>query len=381
METHKSLRNWSVTELRHSLLENIGEYNKVFSMEKIKYYEIKTVDRRNVVLTRVKPRRAGGLFPLLCIPGLGQNRFSWMHPGSNFAEWFSLRGVDVWILEPRGCGFSKLERENYNWSVDEIIKYDLAASIKKVLKESGRSKVFLAGHSLGGCIIYCALPLYEEKIAGFISLGGPLKYKAISLGWFIKAGAVFNTHLRIFGKHPLEILPFFPLPLLGAGAVIGMPLLNTLLENMIPLHPWHRKNIRKRQLIKRILKGFEKVSPKVVSQFLRWADEGRLTSYDRNEDYTKGFLRAKVPGLFIAGDRDRLAPPSSVEHAFKLYRFKDKKFIVLNQKEHGVHWGHLDLTMGKNCESYLFPLILNWMIEKSERKSPSLIPAQPSTGN
>lgn len=325
-------------------------------------YKILTPDLYELVLTRIKPKRAGAWYSLLLIPGLGQNRFTWVKPGSDFAEWFAGEGVDVWILEQRGIGRSSRKGEPYTWSIDEIIKYDVPSSIDFILKESGRQKVFIAGHSLGGCIIYCVLSLREKKIAGFISLGAPYKYDLFSPAWFIKLGAVFNLlPTRLNWKPPLEKIPYFPLPLLGGAAVIGMPILNTPVENVVPLHPWHRKNVRKIRLIRRILSGFEKVSPKVVSQFLKWMGEGRFTSYDGKSDYTDSFIKATVPGLFIAGDKDRLAPPSSVKYGYDIYSFKKKKFILLNEKEHLVHWGHLDLTMGKHCQKVLYPILLNWM--------------------
>lgn len=328
---------------------------------KIDYYRVITEDGREIFLTSVKRRRAGGWFPVLCIPGLGQNRFSWIEPCSEFGTWFAERGIDVWVLEPRGMGLSKKKKERYEWSIDEIIKYDLKAAIDRVLKETGRSKVFLVGHSLGGCIIYCALSFYDKKIAGFAVLGAPMKYSFLSIGWFVKVGALYNNSIYLSGKTPLEFLRYFPLPLLGKTGILAFPIMNTFLENFIPLHPWHRKNVKMVNLIRSIIKGFERESPKVVAQFLRWAKEGRFTNYDRKFDYTPGFLKANIPGLFIAGDRDRLAPPSSVKYAFDAYGSDRKKFVLLNKNEHSTHWGHLDLMMGKNCRNFLFPIIQEWM--------------------
>jgi pimeloyl-ACP methyl ester carboxylesterase len=342
---------------------------EIFGKMRIKYYRVVTEDKREIVLTRIKRERAGGGYPVLCIPGMGQNRFSWIAPCSEFAEWFASRGIDVWILEPRGRGLSKLRKERYDWSIDELILYDLKSAIEKVLKETGRKKVFLVGHSLGGCMTYCSLSLYGKNIAGFATLGSPMKYRFLSTGWFIKLGALYNNAISILGKTPLEFLVYFPFPLLGKAGILGLPIMNTFLENFIPLHPWHRKNVKKIRLIRSIIKGFERESPKLVAHFLRWAKEGRFTSYDRKFDWTDGFLKAKIPGLFIAGDRDRLAPPSAVKYAYDAYGANQKKFVLLNKREHGTHWGHLDLTMGKNCSDFLFPIIFDWMKSVAEGKA------------
>jgi len=329
-------------------------------------YIIRTVDRWRLSLIRLNQGSTNKKPPLILIHGLGQNRYTWDEPTSQFARWFAENGIDVWIVELRGSGQSKNQKMDYAWSVDDYINKDMPAVTNFILKKTEKNKVFLCGHSLGGCIIYAFLPYYEKRIAGFISIAGPLSYSLNYLGGFVKIASYLN-HIPylFFKKTAVEFMPNFYLPVLGMLAIAGYSFMNSPLENLIPLHPWHRKNVEMLKIIIRIYKGFEPVSPKVVAQLLNLAKTGKLTSYDKKTNYWEGFKKAKVPGLFIAGSKDRLAPPSSVKNAYNLYEFTDKKYILMNKAEHRVHWGHLDLTMGRYAPIVLYPLIFNWMSERS----------------
>jgi lysosomal acid lipase/cholesteryl ester hydrolase len=66
-------------------------------------------------------------------------------------------GFDVWVTNNRGniysLGHSTMEvgqnRDYWNYSMDELVEYDVTANIKHVLKTTGRERVVYLGHSQG----------------------------------------------------------------------------------------------------------------------------------------------------------------------------------------------------------------------------------------
>ncbi len=330
-------------------------------LHSIEHYTVTTKDGWPIHLLRRRPAKTKTGSPLLLIHGFGQNRYTWEPPASNFAPWFALQGIDTWIVELRGSGRSKKPSMRYDWTFEDFLTKDLPAAVEHIRQLTGGRRIFMCGHSLGGTLIYCYAALRGRDLRGFISLGGPVIYGRNALA--MKVGGVYASLPEAFGLKPVvEYLPFFPLQQMGHVAVLGYPFLSTPFEPLIPLHPWHRKNVSAHRIIPRILLGFEKVSRKLAAQLVMWVSREGLFSYDLKTNYLKFLPRIKTPCLLIAGDVDRLAPPASIEPAFEAIKSKDKTFVILSPKKHKTHWGHLDLTMGKNCETVLFPLLLNWIV-------------------
>jgi poly(3-hydroxyalkanoate) synthetase len=61
-----------------------------------------------------------------------------------------------------------------------------------------------------------------------------------------------------------------------------------------------------------------------------------------------------VPLLVIAGASDDLAPPVSVEPAYRSSRSRDRMYKVYPQ-------GHIDLIMGREATRTIWPTIADWI--------------------
>lgn len=337
--------------------------NKKIPCEKESHF-VKTNDGWTIHLMRRKPHEKIFKYPLLLIHGFGQNRYTWEPPASSFAPWFSSKGMDVWILELRGSGKSKIKGK-MNWTFEDFLTKDLPSAVSYIKKKTETEKLFFCGHSLGGTLIYCYTSFNEKNVKGFISLAGPVYYGRDS--FYMKLGGIYaSIPEAITGKTIIEYMPYFPLREMGMAGLVFYPLFNTFIESLVPLHPWHRKNVNYFRLASRILLGFERVSPSLASQLVLWISRDGLFSHDFKINYLKYIPKIKAPCLFIAGSCDRLAPPASVKPAFDMVSSRDKKFIVLTSKTHKVDWGHLDLTMGRHCEDVLYPILLNWIKEHAE---------------
>ena len=102
----------------------------------------------------------------------------------------------------------------------------------------------------------------------------------------------------------------------------------------------------------------EDISPGVLAQFLKWARTDVFVSDDGKVDYRGGLASAKQPALFIAGERDLLAPPASVRPGFELWG-GEKEFIELKT------YGHSDLIFGRNAPDEIFPIVRDWLLKRS----------------
>ena len=70
---------------------------------------------------------------------------------------------DVWMTNFRGNHYSRAhstlspsDKAFWNFSVDELIKYDLKTMLSKVIEVTGFEKIHYAGHSMGGGTILAA---------------------------------------------------------------------------------------------------------------------------------------------------------------------------------------------------------------------------------
>jgi len=67
--------------------------------------------------------------------------------------------------------------------------------------------------------------------------------------------------------------------------------------------------------------------------------------------------RFTAPILFVAGDKDKLAPPSAVKYAYENVSSKDKEYIELEG------YGHCDMIIGKNAKEEVYEPIYEWLSE------------------
>ncbi|KAI1307599.1 Lysosomal acid lipase/cholesteryl ester hydrolase [Halotydeus destructor] len=125
--------------------------------------------------------------------------------GNNIGFELSLRGYDVWMPNSRG-NFYSLDHLSLNssgpnswhyweFSFDELIKYDLPATIDYVRKETDSETVGYVGHSQGSLIMFGLMatqPKYSDIIKPFIAMApvttinfmvSPIRY--LSHQWII----------------------------------------------------------------------------------------------------------------------------------------------------------------------------------------------------
>lgn len=101
-------------------------------------------------------------------------------PGNNLGFELAKRGYDVWLGNSRGTTYSRnhtrldpKSRKFWNFTLDEMIEYDMPAVIDYILEKTGQTTLAYVGHSQGSAIMLGLLSSqsrYNEIIKPFIAL-------------------------------------------------------------------------------------------------------------------------------------------------------------------------------------------------------------------
>lgn len=144
----------------------------------VQKHDVITQDGYNISLHRI-PNKGPVVF---LMHGILLSSDDWVTGGneSGLAYILAAKGFDVWMGNARGNKHSKRHVQLYpnsaefwNFSWDEIGRYDLPASIDYILNVTGKEKLHYIGYSQGttAFFIMCSeLPEYNDKIVSMIGL-------------------------------------------------------------------------------------------------------------------------------------------------------------------------------------------------------------------
>jgi pimeloyl-ACP methyl ester carboxylesterase len=289
--------------------------------------------------------------PVLLVHGFGQNRYAWHLPSRSLANHLARAGFDVFNLDLRGHGRSRLLGARRCRGVEDYIREDLPAAVDEVRALSGARRVFLVGHSLGGLVSYAAAPQLNGAVGGVVSIGSPYHFTRGSLS--LGAIALF------FRAMSLARLPLMnaPLPLAPIGA--GMRMLRRFAESPLypfPLRGWHAGSCEPHVLAEHLRLAFDRAALGEMRDMFDWAAQRRFGG--DGADYASGFEALDVPLLVVAGANDDLAPPASVRPAYDRSGSKDKQYRAMPL-------GHIDLLVGRDAPLMTWPLVTTWMKKRA----------------
>ena len=107
-------------------------------------------------------------------------------------------------------------------------------------------------------------------------------------------------------------------------------------------------------LAERLELGFDWTDLNVWLEMSRWAVTGEV-------EFQQAWAESGTPVLAIAGDRDTLAPVADVRGAFDQCTSEKRDLREFDLYEDGLHWGHLDLVLGRDAQAVVWPEILRWI--------------------
>lgn len=152
----------------------------------VEVHHVITADGYILELHRI-PRSKRGLEPIRNHPvfihhGILGTSADWVLAGANMSLPMQLAddGYDVWLSNCRGNTYSRKhismtykQKAFWNFSLHEVGKYDLPASIDYILSISKTSQLHYIGYSMGSCVFFIMgseRPEYQSKIRSQISL-------------------------------------------------------------------------------------------------------------------------------------------------------------------------------------------------------------------
>ncbi len=279
---------------------------------------------------------------VLLVHGFAQNRYSWHTSRRSVVNWLAARGWDTYNLELRGHGRS---RPGATGGAERFADY--VDDVARVAESLGAP--FLMGHSLGGAACYGAATL--TPVAGVVGIGALFGF------------AQHNRLLRTLGVLSLELarsplLPAFALRTQLLGRLLArLYAVSDIAGYTVPISGWWPGSIEQELLDERLSRGFDWTSAEVWLEMSRWARSGGF-------DYEEAWRRTEVPLLVIAGDRDHLCPPGDARRAYDSSGSSDRTWVLLDDYHHEVHWGHLDLVLGRLAPAYTWSIAESWMRER-----------------
>jgi len=300
------------------------------------------------------PRRGA----VLLVHGFAQNRYTWHLSTRSLVNYLADAGLDVYNLELTGHGRSRALGTSPARSFDEYVA-DAASVSGAVAEYSGLGSVFLMGHSLGGAVCYATAPAAVDAVAGVVTISGMFR----------------------FGANPVTLRMAQAVAALGRlepmirrlGANVRTRFLGRLIADQwqqaedlswsFPLAGWVPGSTEPHIVQERLLKGFDWTGINIFLTMMRWASDGSFTGPD-GENYEESFTQLDVPLLVIAADRDRMLPPADARPAYDLSQSSDKTYKVFSPIREEVHWGHLDIILGKKAPEYVWPYIGTWLLER-----------------
>jgi pimeloyl-ACP methyl ester carboxylesterase len=317
-----------------------------------------TQDNWRIAVLRYRAANdTNGRDPVLLCHSIAANALSLdLTDALSLARALANAGHDTWLVELRGRGLSSRPRlfstkYTYDWSFDEYVEQDLPAALAAVRRATRKEGVHLVGHSIGGMAVYALLgdPQHAPKIRSAVVIGAP---------------ATFHFQGKYLFSWPMRNLRWlrhrFLMRLLAPLAGYWHP---------APLRLLHEPGNMPGEIMRRFMvNAAANFGRNELLQFGDWIEHDQFRSIDHRRDYRKEMANITAPLLLIAGNKDRLAPPPSVKDALDLVASTDKKLVIASRGQSFEHnYGHLDLVLGESAPREIYPLVSQWIKERSER--------------
>lgn len=353
---------------------------------RIREYNVKTEDGWNLSVNRYtlkndsSKKRAA---VILCHGFNINNRFWDLDRRCSVARYLAGNGYDVWAPSLRGSGLSSkpilsdlkgmirfempaiprmlmkapADITKLNWTIDDHISKDIPAIMDLVRKESGFDKIYWIGHSMGSIIVFGYLETEDRNnVAGFISLSSmmiipkpinPQLERAANERRLLTASLLLN-------------------------AVVASQLRNYTLGNIkTPIEEllMNKGNMETDVVYRFFRVVIDDTSPGIMAQFVNSLKAGKMISSDGKINYTDSMSLVKAPILIAGGGQDGFVTEEGMRGTYDAISSDDKSIVVFSKANgYSADYGHCDLILGKNSEKEVYPVILNWLNERTAAK-------------
>jgi pimeloyl-ACP methyl ester carboxylesterase len=304
-----------------------------------------TRDGWSLALGRCRARGIPRRHPVLLVHGIAMNRqvFEFGLDHYALAPYLAAAGFDCFSLELRGHGQSHPHAgAPRRWNLDTYLAEDLPAALARVRALTGAEQVLYVGHSQGALLGLAGAALYPERIAALVALAAPVHFHAQ-----VKLRRLVSLRYPFRGRW-VRLVARMVAPFSG----YWHPALADLAVNL--------RNVEPRVYRRLLANGIENLPAGVLDQFDAFIREDAFRSLDGAVDYRAALEGCRQPALFVAAERDGLAPPAVVQAGYR--RWGGPKRYVLFERE----YGHTDLLLGRKAPEVVYPVIRDFLIEVEE---------------
>jgi pimeloyl-ACP methyl ester carboxylesterase len=296
-----------------------------------------------------------------------------------FAYKLADAGYDVWLGNARGNKYSKRhvsmtdkDKEFWNFSWNEMGKYDVPAVLNYILDKTGEEKIFYVGHSMGSTMFIIAMsehPELNDKIRLMVGVGpaiyvhnmvSPIRLLAPfwdSIDWIT----------NMMGMH--EFLPSGPLmDFLGATLCKESSLFQPICSNILFIAMGYNFDQLNATMLPIILghapAGASTNSVIHYAQSVRHQDfrkwdfgkKGNLEVYGVDPPPQYDLSKVTAPVAIYWGQNDWLVQEPDV------YRFANAMpNLVKIQRVNHDKWNHVDFVWGIDADTLLYNPIMEFM--------------------
>lgn len=309
----------------------------------------RTRDSWRIALGRCRPAGQTRPLPVLLVHGIAMNRqaFEFGIPRYALAAHLAAAGFDCFSLDLRGHGASRRRGPTSprRWSLDTYLAEDLPAAFEAIRRETGAERVLYVGHSQGALLGLAAAAVHPERMAALVAMAAPVHFDV---------------------QERLKKLVRWQYPLRGS---LARPVARMIAPFSGYWHPvqaelaLNLRNVEPRVYRRLLANVIENLPPGVLDQFDTFIREDSFRSMDRKVDYRAALERCRQPALFVAAEKDGLAPPAVVHAAYRRWG-GPKRYVVFEHE-----YGHTDLLLGRNAPEVVFPVVRGFLEEQVAAQS------------
>ena len=246
-----------------------------------------------------------------------------------------------------------------DWTVDDLVRYDVPAILDYVERRTGHDRVNWVGHSLGGMLVFPYLEMapQPERIANFVGMGSTIIQAEIPQRDMLAA----NRGLRV-------------LSLFASPGRLGRPLAFFRLPGMgmIDRFYYSPENVDRETISRFYGYTLEDTGPGALRQLDPYLEFGHMVSADRTIDYSARLGEITTPTLLVAGDGDIMSDVPSTELTLAALGSPDKSSMRFGKSQgHVADYGHCDLVWSRHAPVEIFPPIIDWLDHRQPGAGPS----------
>lgn len=299
---------------------------------------------------------------------------------------FADAGFDVWMGNVRGNVYSRQhqnysykDKEYWQFSWDEISKYDLDAMINKVLQVTKQSDLYYIGHSQGTLIMFAKLATDEKfhlKIRKFFALApiGTVAHIEGLFNYLSKFVLKLPFIERLFGGK--EFLPVTWLTKLFGKYICGFRYINPLCDSVLFQIAGPDNQFNQSRLPVFLSHTPAGTSTQNVFHWTQMVKSGETQAYDYGSEAENlhhygqpspplyNLSRVNTPVYLYWSDKDWLADEIDIKNAL-LARIPQQ---YLKQNNHLIDFNHFDFVWGLRATDEIYKPIIRTIIAHELRR-------------